>query len=111
MAYGLGRADQAETAYREVRQSFLEQHLDYDAALASLDLAALYATQGRTVEVRRLAEEMLPIFTSRRIHREALAALIVFRRAAEMEEAGVELVRSVADFLNRARANPELRFA
>lgn len=111
VAYGLGRADQAETAYREVRQSFLEQHLDYDAALASLDLAALYAAQGRTAEVRRLAEEMLPVFTSRRIHREALAALIVFRRAAEMEEAGLELVRSVADFLNRARANPELRFA
>lgn len=111
VAYGLGRADQAETAYREVRQSFLEQNLDYDAALASLDLAALYAAQGRTAEVRRLAEEMLPVFTSRRIHREALAALIVFRRAAEMEAAGLELVRSIADFLNRARANPELRFA
>jgi tetratricopeptide (TPR) repeat protein len=111
VAYGLGRADHAETAYREVRESLLEQHLDYDAALASLDLAALYAAQGRTAEVRRLAEEMLPVFTSRRIHREALAALIVFRRAAEMEEAGLELVRSVTDFLNRARANPELRFA
>lgn len=111
VAYGLGRSDQAEAAYREVRQGFLEQHLDYDAALASLDLAALYAAQGRTAEVRRLAEEMLPVFTSRRIHREALAALIVFRRAAEMDEAGLELVRSVADFLNRARGNPELRFA
>jgi len=111
VAYGLGRADQAEAAYREVRQGFLEQHLDYDAALASLDLAALYAAQGRTAEVRRLAEEMLPVFTSRRIHREALAALIVFRRAAEMEEAGLELVRSVADFQPRARRSPELRFA
>ena len=47
-------------------------------SVASLDLAALYAAQGRTAEVRRLAEEMLPVFTSRRIHREALAALIVF---------------------------------
>ena len=111
VAYGLGRADQAEAAYREAREGFLEQHLDYDAALVSLDLAALYAAQGRAAQVRRLAEEMLPVFTSRRIHREALAALIVFRRAAEMEEAGLELVRSVADFLNRARANPELRFA
>ncbi|MGH9362711.1 MAG: tetratricopeptide repeat protein, partial [Thermoanaerobaculia bacterium] len=100
VAQGLGRADQAEAAFREVREAYLKLHLDYDAALVSLDLAMLYAGGGRAAEMRRLAEEMLPVFTSRRIHREALAALIVFRRAAEMEQAGVELVRKVADFLD-----------
>ncbi|HEX5759300.1 MAG TPA: tetratricopeptide repeat protein [Thermoanaerobaculia bacterium] len=111
VASGLGRTAQAEVAFREAREGYLEQGRDYEAALVSLDLAMLYAGEGRTTDVRRLAEEMLPVFGSRQIHREALAALIVFRRAAEMEEAGMELVRSVADFLNRARNNPELRFA
>lgn len=111
VAFGLGRVEQAEVAFREVREAFVELGLAYDAALAALDLATLYADQGRTAEVRRLAEEMLTIFQSRNIHREAMAALLVFRRAAEMEQAGAGLVREVSAFLKRARNNPDLRFA
>jgi tetratricopeptide (TPR) repeat protein len=111
VAAGLGRAEQAEAAYREARDAFMELQHDYDAAEVGLDLAMLYASQGRTAEMRRLAEEMLPVFSSGQIHREALAALIVFQRAAVMEEAGLDLVRKVADFLSRSRNNPDLRFA
>ncbi len=111
VATGLGRTEQAIAAFREARDAFAQLQLDYDAAMVALDLATLYAGEGRTAEVRLLAEEMLPIFGSRQIHREALAALIVFQRAAGMDEAGLELVKKVADFLNRARNNPDLRFA
>ena len=37
----------------------------YVFALVSLDLAAVYAEQGRSADMKRLAEEMLPIFSSR----------------------------------------------
>jgi tetratricopeptide (TPR) repeat protein len=110
VAAGLGRIEQAAAAFREARDAFAQLQLDYDAALAALDLAVLYAAAGRTPEVRRLTEEMLPIFDSHQIHREALAALIVFQRAASTDHAGLELVKKVADFLNRARNNPDLRF-
>jgi tetratricopeptide (TPR) repeat protein len=110
VAAGLGRKAQAAAAFQEVHEAFAQLELDYDAALVALDLAALYAAEGRSADVRRLAEQMLPIFSSRQIHREALAALIVFQRAAAMEEAGLELLRKVAEFLTRARTNPELRF-
>ncbi len=110
VAAGLGRMAQATAAFREVHDSFLQLELDYDAALVALDLAALYAAEGRSGDVRRLAEQMLPVFTSRQIHREALAALIVFQRAAAMEQAGLDLLHKIADFLTRARNNPELRF-
>lgn len=110
VAAGLGRTEQAIAAYQEVREAFAQLELDYDAAVVALDLAVLLAATRRTAEVRRLAEEMLPIFGSRHIHREALAALIVFERAAKLEEAGFELVSKVADFLGRARHNPDLRF-
>lgn len=110
VAVGLGRTDQAEVAFREVRDAFVELGLAYDAALASLDLASVYALQGRAAEMRRLAEEMLVIFQSRAIHREAVAALLVFRQAAELEEAGLQLVQEVAAFLRRARHDPDLQF-
>ncbi|HXO18472.1 MAG TPA: tetratricopeptide repeat protein, partial [Thermoanaerobaculia bacterium] len=111
VAMGLGRIGQAEVAFREVRESFVALGLAYDAAQASLDLANVYILQGRTGETRRLAQEMLAIFQSLHVHREALAAWLVFREAAEMEQAGVGLVRDVAEFLKRARNNHELQFA
>jgi hypothetical protein len=61
-------------------------------------------------ELKRVAEEMVPIFSSREIHREALAALSYWRQAVETEEVCVKLVAGVAAFLKRARHNPELRF-
>jgi tetratricopeptide (TPR) repeat protein len=110
VALGLGRIDQAAAAFREVRDSFVEMGIDYDAALVSLDLAAAYILQGHTGEVRHLAAEMLAVFQARNIHREALAALLVFRKAAELDQAGIGLVRRVSDFLKKVQNDPSLRF-
>lgn len=110
VALGLQRYEQAAVAFREVREAFLELGLDYDAALASLDLAEVYAVQGRTADVRRLADEMLEVFRSRKIHREAMGALSVLQRAARMEQAGLFLVREVGGFLRKARRHPGLQF-
>ena len=82
IALGRGDTAAAEQAYRETRDGFIAQHQSYDAALVSLDLAALYLQEGRTSDVRRLAEEMLSIFHSENIHREALAALRLFQESA-----------------------------
>jgi hypothetical protein len=41
---------------------------------------------------------------------EALAALLLFRQAAEAEEVTLGLLERISDYLQRARRNPELRF-
>jgi tetratricopeptide (TPR) repeat protein len=110
VALGLQRHEQAAVAFHEVREAFLDLGLDYDAALASLDLTEVYALQGRTEDVRRLAEEMLEVFQSRNIHREALGALSILQQAARLEKAGIVLVREVATFLKKARTRPDLQF-
>ena len=107
---GFGQHEQAEALFLEARDGFLADGAAYDTALVSLDLASLYATQGRTAELKRVAEEMMPIFSSRQIHREALAALAFWKQAVEAEKACVQLATDVASFLNRARHDPELRF-
>lgn len=78
IALGLGRLDEAEAAFLEARDAFIEQKIGFDAALVSLDLATLYARRGETGAMKRLAAEMLPIFKSRDLHQEALAALLLF---------------------------------
>ena len=53
---------------------------------------------------------MVPVFESRDVHQEALAALLLFRQAAEAEEVTLGLLERLSDYLQRARRNPELRF-
>lgn len=111
IAFGLQRAEQAEVAFREVREAYGELGLDYDAALASLDLAAVYVSQGRSADVRRIAEETLAVFQAHNTHVEAIAALLVLHEAARMDRAELALVHEVSGFLKRARNNPDLRFS
>jgi len=110
IARGLGEEEGAEEAFRAVRDGFLAEGNGYDAALASLDLALLYLDQGRTGEVQRLAGEMVPIFEAQDVHREAVAALMLFRRAAEAEALTRELVEKVLEYLEQSRRDPALRF-
>jgi tetratricopeptide (TPR) repeat protein len=106
----LSRLDEAETSLREARDGFVERGIGFDAAMASLDLATVYLQQGRTGELKRVAAEMVPIFESRDVHQEALAALLLFRQAADAEEVTLGLLERIAGYLQRARQNPDLRF-
>lgn len=100
---GLGRRGPAEAAFREVQREFLERGMGYDAALVSLDLARLYAQEGCTDDLKRLAAELMPIFESRDVHREAIVTLLMFQRACEEERLTVELVQQFAAHLRRER--------
>lgn len=106
----LGNAEVAEARYRAVREFFTAHEAGYDTALVSLDLAALYLSQGRLEETKQLATEMVPLFMARDIHREAAAALALFGRAAEEETATVALIEEIAGYLERARRRPDLPF-
>lgn len=110
IAHALGHTEQAEQVFREVREEFVSRGLGCDAALVSLDLATVYAELSKPDAMRRLAAEMLPIFRSQDVHREAIAALIVFQRAAEMEQVSVSLLKQIGRYLERSRHNPQLRF-
>jgi tetratricopeptide (TPR) repeat protein len=108
--HGLGRRGPAETSLRAARAGFLGEGIPYDTALVSLDLALLFAEQGRSAELKRLAAEMVSLFASRRIHREALAALSFLQQALAAEQATLDVVTRVACYLRKAQHDPELRW-
>ncbi len=110
IAAGSGDIAEAERLYLEVREGFIRQGIGYDAAIASLELALLYVRQERTVELKRLAEEMLSIFRSQNIHREATAALMLFQDAARREVVTVALLRDLSAYLDAARHDPAMVF-
>jgi tetratricopeptide (TPR) repeat protein len=105
-----GDLEYAERILEETRSYFVEKRIAHDAALVSLDIAAIYMRQRRTIELKRLAGEMLAIFHALRINREAVAALVLFQKAIEAERATLGLVRDLAAYLKISRHDPRLPF-
>jgi tetratricopeptide (TPR) repeat protein len=111
LVWSEGDLERAERELRAVRERYRESEQAYRYCLVSLDLAGLLLEQsGRTAEVRGLAHEMLPVFQTRRIHNHALAALVLFQRAAEAETVTVALIRDLGRYLRHAQNNPYLAF-
>jgi tetratricopeptide (TPR) repeat protein len=105
VAAGLGRAAEAMAGLEQVRLDFTDLGLPYEAALSSLELAVLWLEAGRTAEVRKLAVAMAWIFKAKGIQEEALAALQLFRDAAEREAATVELARRVLAEIQKSESS------
>ncbi len=80
-----------------VRQELIAEGRTLDAALCSLDLALAYAQSRAWLPQKRLAEEMLPIFQSLEVEREALAALLLYVNAAQEYDASAQLVQQVIE--------------
>ncbi|HLX09309.1 MAG TPA: helix-turn-helix transcriptional regulator, partial [Thermoanaerobaculia bacterium] len=110
VAAGLGRSAEAVAGFERVRAGFERRRIAYDAALATVELAKIHASLGRTADVKALARVSVPIFRRQGVHREAQRALELFRRAAEEERVSVELIRGLLTYLERARWNRTLRY-
>jgi tetratricopeptide (TPR) repeat protein len=107
---GLGRLNDAEGKLRMLRDDYTRREIGYDVALVSLELVSILMTQGRLAEVKQVASEMHTLFASRELHGEALAALMLFQRAAEQETANLRMIEDILKYLKRAHGNPEVRF-
>jgi tetratricopeptide (TPR) repeat protein len=110
IAAGLGRSEEALKLLQQARRKFSDRNMMADAALILLEEAVLHLETGRTAEVKELARDLVKVFESKGVHREALAALLLFQEAAESETATAGLARRLLAFLHRARHDPGLRF-
>lgn len=101
IAKHMDRPEEAEYLFQKVRQGFIKHGIAYDAALVSLELAEIYVQQGRKEELKELAQEMVTVFRSRNVEREALAALLMLHHAASAERATLHVIRDIADRLRQ----------
>jgi tetratricopeptide (TPR) repeat protein len=106
-----GKPEEAITHFQAVQAGFLAEKNPYDAALVSLDLAALYLQLGRNADVVPLATAMGAAFESLGVHREALAAWRLFTDACQRQAANVQLAKNLARYLDQARHDPEFGFS
>lgn len=83
LARALGRREDAEALLLLARRQFIAERRLYPTAILSFDLTSLYLDQGRTTEAADLAQEILPFFEERAIHREATMAARLLQAARE----------------------------
>ena len=100
----------AESRMRVAQAGFVEAEIPYEAAMVALDIAVLLAENGRTHEIKSLASELVTVFRRLGVAREACAALMVFEGAAKAEIVTLTLLSKLGDYLERLRAQPDLRF-
>lgn len=91
-----------ETSLRETRDAFLERGLEYDAALVTLDLAAVLLRGERPHEIAPLAEEAAGLFSEPYLQ-DAM-------RFLQDQEATPELMGRMALLLQRRRSGAAERF-
>jgi hypothetical protein len=103
---GLADFSRAELAFHQARAGFAENGQVYPAAMVGLDLAALWARQGRVKDVFALAEEMIVTFRALRIAREAVAALLILKRACQNGGQLLELIEITVDLLRNLERQP-----
>ena len=108
---GLGDLAQAEATFLEVRQGFLDRGMEYDAALLGLELMEVWLRQGRSAEVREMAEDVLDTFEELKVKLEAQRAVRFLESACRQELATPILIQKVAGFLNKLEWAPGLQFA
>jgi tetratricopeptide (TPR) repeat protein len=107
---GLSDFPRAEMAFQETRTGFANHQKVYSAAMAGLDLAALWAQQGRLHEIQALAQEMIATFRALRIAREAIVTLLILQRAC-INGSGqlLEIIEMVVTFLKDLERQPAKR--
>lgn len=107
---GLGELDRAEEYLVAARRGFEDAGVRYHAAIAGLDLAVVRLRQGRQKDARDLVLDCVRVFLELRIHREALAAVLVLQRAFEKGLEADALLDKARDFLRRIEQDPTLTF-
>jgi len=98
----VGDEEAAEGRLLQVRQEFARPGLEFDVALADLELARLYLRQGRNAETRELAAAAWPVFRRLGVAREAAEAIQLFWKAARRERATVDMADRALEALLRA---------
>lgn len=93
-----------------MRDAFTRLGIAYDAALVTVELAAVYLEEGRTPEVKALARQLTSELNVQGVPAEADRAFRLFAEALKREEATAELARRLAAYLYLVRGNPKLSF-
>jgi len=83
ITHALEQFGEAASILRQVREEFRARDLHKEFLMASIDVAEAHGAAGEIATAFRLLAEVTPILTSWNLHRNALAAWLVFQKSLE----------------------------
>ena len=92
----------AATLLEQASHLLAEHGYSAGAALAGLDLVAVYAKQGQAAEVLRIASDLVKLFQVRKAHPETLAALSLVHQAAERKAVSMALLSQATSLIQKS---------
>ena len=110
LAKDLGRPEESERAFRDAHEGFVTARIPYEAASVALDLATLFAEQGRTRELKLLAADLVAVFRDLGVAREAYVASTILESFAQAEAVTISLLARFSQYFVQVRTQPDLRF-
>lgn len=85
IAYRLGEYDEAESIFSQIWEEFRIRNLNQEVVLVTIDLAQVLTAKGEPERAAQLAAECYSIMKNWGLHKDALAAWVVFQEALSRE--------------------------
>jgi tetratricopeptide (TPR) repeat protein len=101
IAYRLGEYGEAESIFSQIWEEFRVRNLNQEVVLVTIDLAQVLTAKDETERAAQLAAECYSIMKNWGLHKDALAAWIVFQEALSQEMARGELFGRVGEYFRR----------
>jgi len=100
----LGHLRASETILLDARQGFVDRELFYEAALISLDLAAVYVKLQAESQLKQAVAETVPIFRSLGVERELLGSLLQLQQPPHQNRQTLALLQVLSSQIEQLPA-------
>lgn len=101
IACRLGEYDEAESIFSQIWEEFRVRNLNQEVVLVTIDLAQVLTAKDEPERAAQLAAECYSIMKAWGLHKDALAAWLVFQEALSQEMARNELFGQLGDYFRR----------
>jgi tetratricopeptide (TPR) repeat protein len=105
----LGHLRASETTLLEARQGFMDHELFYEAALISLDLAAVYVKLQAESQLKQTVAETVPIFLALGVERELLGSLLQLQQPPHQSRQTLALLQVLSSRIEQLPARSVVR--
>lgn len=104
----LGHLRASETTLLQARQGFADRELFYEAALVSLDLAAVYVKLQAESQLKQTVAETVPIFRALGVERELLGSLLQLQQPPHQNRQTLALLQVLSSRIEELPARSVL---
>jgi tetratricopeptide (TPR) repeat protein len=101
IAFRLKEYDEAESIFGQIWDEFRARNLNQEVVLVTIDLARVLAAKGETARAAQLAAECYSIMKNWGLHKDALAAWLVFQDALSQERGIAAIFERVGEYYRR----------